>query len=57
MVGAIYGLYRPLEWWVAASFSTRILWVSATIIACVAAYFATLLLTGTKLSQFRLRVD
>lgn len=57
MVASIYALYRPLDWWVAASFSTRILWISATIIASATAYFATLFITGTKLSQFRLRVD
>jgi putative peptidoglycan lipid II flippase len=56
MVAAIYLLYRPLEWWVAATFSTRVLWISVTIVSSATAYFATLLMTGTRLSQFRLRL-
>lgn len=55
MVVAIYQLYRPLEWWLEATFSARILWLSFTIIASALAYFVTLLMTGTRLSQFRLR--
>ncbi|MDH5262918.1 MAG: murein biosynthesis integral membrane protein MurJ [Gammaproteobacteria bacterium] len=55
MIAAVYLLDRPLEWWIAASFSARVAWITVTIIACAAAYFATLVMTGTRLSQFRLR--
>ncbi len=57
MLTAIYQLYRPLEWWVAATFSTRIMWLAVTIVASAVAYFLTLLIAGTRLSQFRLRAD
>jgi putative peptidoglycan lipid II flippase len=56
MVAAIYLLHRPLEWWVAATFSARAVWISVTIATCAAAYFGTLLITGTRLAQFRLRL-
>jgi len=55
MIAAVYLLDRPLEWWIAASISARVAWISITIIACAAAYFATLIMAGTRLSQFRLR--
>jgi putative peptidoglycan lipid II flippase len=57
MVAVIYQLYRPLAWWIAASLTTRIGWLSVTIVAGGVTYFVTLLLTGTRLSQFRLRAD
>ncbi|MCJ7591691.1 MAG: murein biosynthesis integral membrane protein MurJ [Woeseiaceae bacterium] len=57
MLAVIYQLNRPLEWWIAASMTTRVGWLSVTVVASGAAYFAALLLTGTRLSQFRLRAD
>ncbi len=57
MLAVIYQLNRPLEWWIAASMTTRIGWLSVTVVASGVAYFAALLLTGTRLSQFRLRAD
>jgi len=57
MLAVIYQLNRPLEWWIAASMTTRVGWLSVTVVASGAAYFIALLLTGTRLSQFRLRAD
>ncbi|NQV85654.1 MAG: murein biosynthesis integral membrane protein MurJ [Woeseiaceae bacterium] len=57
MVVVTYQLHRPLDWWIAASLTTRIGWLSVTIVASGVSYFAALLLTGTRLSQFRLRAD
>ena len=57
MFTVLYALNRPFEWWINTSFTGRIGWLSVTIIAGVSVYFIALLLMGTRLSQFRLRVD
>jgi len=53
----LFQLLRPLEWWVAAPFSARVVWLAAMVCAGVAAYFLALLLLGTRFSQFRLRAN
>jgi putative peptidoglycan lipid II flippase len=59
--GAMYmvlnELHRPLEWWLAVHFTGRIGWLALTIAAAVSIYFLALLVTGARLSQFRLRAD
>ncbi len=57
MYATLYQLDRPLEWWIAASFTGRVGWLTVTIIAGVGTYFVALLLMGTRLSQFRLKAD
>ena len=57
MYAALVQLYRPLEWWIAASFSGRVFWLAITVGISATAYFATLLLTGTRLSHFRLKAN
>jgi putative peptidoglycan lipid II flippase len=57
MYATLYQLSRPLEWWIAASFSGRIAWLAVTIIAAAGTYFVALLITGARLSQFRLRAN
>jgi putative peptidoglycan lipid II flippase len=55
MTVVLWQVQRPLEWWVANSLGGRISWLTVSIIAGVGVYFATLMLLGTRLSQFRLR--
>jgi len=55
MYAVLQQLYRPLEWWIEASFTGRAGWLAVTIITAVGAYFVALLLMGTRLSQFRLK--
>jgi putative peptidoglycan lipid II flippase len=50
-------LHRPLEWWLSAGFTGRISWLTLTIAAAAGSYFLTLVLMGTRTSQFRLRAD
>lgn len=57
MFAVLYQLYRPLEWWIDASFTGRVGWLAVTTIAGAGTYFAALLLMGTRLSQFRLKSD
>ena len=57
MVAALFQLYRPLEWWITASFTGRVVWLAVTVVAGVGAYIVALLLMGTRLSQFRLKAD
>jgi len=57
MYAVLYQLYRPLEWWLEASFAGRVGWLAVTIVAAVGSYFLALLLMGTRLSQFRLKRD
>ena len=46
---------RPLDWWIAASVVERIVWLSASVMLGMAAYFAILLLLGLRPSNLRLR--
>jgi putative peptidoglycan lipid II flippase len=55
MYAVLQQLYRPLEWWIEASFTGRAGWLAVTIITAVGTYFVALLLMGTRLSQFRLK--
>ena len=57
MYAMLYQLYRPLEWWIEASFAGRTGWLAVTVIAAVGTYFVALILMGTRLSQFRLKRD
>ncbi len=57
MFAVLYQLHRPLDWWINATFAGRTGWLAVTIVAGAGAYFLTLLLTGARLSQFRLRAD
>lgn len=57
MYAALFQLYRPLEWWITASFTGRVVWLAVTVVAGVGAYIVALLLMGTRLSQFRLKAD
>ena len=53
----LWPLQRPLDWWFAASFGGRVIWLAASIAAGAGAYFVTLLIVGMRVSQFRLKVD
>jgi len=57
MYAVLYQLYRPLEWWIDASFTDRAGWLTVTIIAAAVTYFVALLIAGTRLSQFHLKTD
>jgi putative peptidoglycan lipid II flippase len=57
MVLVLLQFLRPLEWWIGASFSGRVVWLLMTIVAAAAAYFAALLIAGTRFSQIALRTD
>jgi putative peptidoglycan lipid II flippase len=57
MYATLHQLYRPLEWWINATFTGRISWLAITISVAAGAYFLALTLMGTRLSQFRLRAD
>ena len=46
---------RPLGWWVAVSVVERLVWLSASVLAGMAAYVAILLLLGLRPSNLRLR--
>jgi len=48
-------LYRPVDWWIAASSGVRVYWLGVSVIAGAAAYFVVLLMFGMRLSQFRMR--
>ena len=53
----LWQLQRPLDWWFAASFGGRVIWLAASIAAGAGAYFVTLLIVGMRVSQFRLKAD
>jgi len=57
MIAVLYQVYRPLEWWIEAGFTGRVVWLAVTIALAVGAYFIALMALGTRLSQFRLRAD
>lgn len=57
MLVALNQLFRPIEWWLGAQFTGRIVWLSVTIAIAAGSYFLALILMGTRLSQFRLRSD
>jgi putative peptidoglycan lipid II flippase len=57
MYVALSQLYRPLEWWISASFTGRVGWLAVTVATGAGAYFIGLIIMGTRLSQFRLRAD
>jgi len=50
-------LFRPLDWWLSANFTGRIIWLAVTIAIAAGTYFLALIIMGTRLSQFRLRAD
>lgn len=54
MLLLLYGLGRPLDWWLAADTGARTGWLGLTIAAATAGYGATLWLTGLRPSQLRL---
>ncbi len=55
MAIALWQLQRPLDWWLAATFGGRIIWLGVSVAVGVGVYFAILLILGMRLSQFRLR--
>jgi len=55
MYVALHQMYRPLEWWLSANFSGRIVWLAVTIAIAAGCYFLALIIMGTRPSQFRLR--
>ncbi len=57
MFFALQQLARPLAWWIATSVAERIVFLALTIIAGFIAYAATLLVFGTRTSQFRMRAE
>jgi len=57
MIAVLYQLYRPLDWWIEAGLTGRVVWLAITIALAVGAYFIALMVLGTRLSQFRLRAD
>ena len=46
---------RPLSWWVAANVMDRLLWLSVSIFAGMAVYFAVLWVLGLRPSNLKLR--
>jgi putative peptidoglycan lipid II flippase len=48
-------LDKPLDWWIAAGLMDRLLWLSISVFAGAAVYFAVLLVLGLRLSNLRLR--
>jgi putative peptidoglycan lipid II flippase len=54
---ALLQFYKPLEWWVTASFGGRVVWLTVLVCVGAGAYFVSLLALGTRISQFRLRAD
>ena len=54
MIAILLWLQRPLDWWLEASTFGRSLQLGMAIVAAAAAYFATLIVLGLRLSQFRL---
>jgi putative peptidoglycan lipid II flippase len=57
MLAALYYLNRPIEWWVDATFVGRAIWLAVSVGAGAGTYFLTMLLMGTRVSQFKLRAD
>lgn len=56
LMGAVlYQLQRPLQWWIAAAFAERLLWLAISIAAGASTYFVALAVLGARLSQFRLK--
>lgn len=48
-------VYRPVDWWIAASSAERVYWLGVSVVAGAAVYFVALLVLGMRLSQFRMR--
>jgi putative peptidoglycan lipid II flippase len=46
---------RPLDWWITASVADRLAWLSVSVFAGAAVYFAVLLALGLRPSTLRLR--
>ena len=57
MIAVLYQLLRPLEWWVAASLTGRVGMLALTVVCGAAAYVATMLMLGMRVSHLRLRAD
>jgi len=48
-------MQRPLDWWIAAGVTERLIWLSASILGGMGVYFIVLLALGLRLSNLRLR--
>ncbi len=46
---------RPAAWWIAASATDRVTWLTASVFAGAVAYFVALVATGMRPSQFAMR--
>ena len=56
LMGAVlYQLQHPLQWWIAAAFAERLLWLAISVAAGASTYFVALAVLGARLSQFRLK--
>lgn len=57
MFFALHQLAHPLAWWVATSITERIVFLSLTIVVAFIAYAVTLIILGTRTSQFWMRPE
>ena len=55
MTACLIYLDRPLDWWIAASVTERLVWLATSIIAGMVVYFIVLLSLGLRPSNLRLR--
>ena len=55
MVAVLWGLFRPLEWWLDSGFGVRATWLGVTIAAGAGIYAIVLFSTGLRTSSLRLQ--
>ncbi len=55
MCAILWLLYRPMDWWLSAATSDRLVWMMITLMAGVTAYFAVLAVLGMRFSHLKLK--
>jgi len=53
----IFAINRPAAWWIAAATTERVTWLGVCVVAGCVAYFASLVILGMRLDQFRMSRD
>jgi putative peptidoglycan lipid II flippase len=55
MLAMLLFLHQPLDWWLDAGFSGRVIWLAITVAAAIAVYFGSLYITGMRHTTLRLK--
>ena len=55
MVAVLWGMFRPLDWWLGSDFAVRVTWLGVSILAGAAIYAIVLFSTGLRTSSLRMQ--